>query len=70
MNTIEITELLSDGIGPELETSAHTVAEALPVNIGWDRVDWSLETRDLGGTLSTTEFTDVVIELIRRRLPA
>lgn len=55
MNSIEITELLGDGIGPELERSVHAVAGALPIDIGWDRVDWSLETREEKGAAAIDE---------------
>lgn len=46
---IEITELLGDGIGPELAAAVHTVAEALPVDFLFKPVDWSLETRERRG---------------------
>ncbi|MFZ0488362.1 MAG: isocitrate/isopropylmalate family dehydrogenase [Arenicellales bacterium] len=43
---IEVTELLGDGIGPELEKSIETVADAMPVEFRFDRIDWSLDTRE------------------------
>jgi isocitrate dehydrogenase (NAD+) len=46
MAALEITELLGDGIGPELERSVAAVAEALPMEIRFRRIDWSLETRE------------------------
>jgi len=49
LSTIEITELLGDGIGPELADSVHAVAESLPVDFKFHAVDWSLENRELRG---------------------
>ncbi len=49
MSTIEITELLGDGIGPELAESVHQVADSLPVDFKFIPVDWSLETREARG---------------------
>jgi isocitrate dehydrogenase (NAD+) len=43
---LEITELLGDGIGPELEVAVEAVADALPLEIRFRKVDWSLETRE------------------------
>lgn len=43
---IEVTELLGDGIGPELETSVETVADAMPVEFRFERIDWSLDARE------------------------
>lgn len=48
-NDIQVTELQGDGIGPELAESVHAVAEALPVNITFTPVDWSLATRERRG---------------------
>jgi isocitrate dehydrogenase (NAD+) len=47
---IKITELLGDGIGPELAQSVHTVADAMPVEFNFESIDWSLETRERRGT--------------------
>ena len=46
MSAIEITELLGDGIGPELEKSIHAVADALPIDFNFYPIDWSLENRE------------------------
>lgn len=46
MKALEITELLGDGIGPELEAAIEAVAGALPLEIRFRKVDWSLETRE------------------------
>lgn len=49
MSAIEITELLGDGIGPELAECVHAVAESLPVDFKFRSVDWSLENRRAKG---------------------
>jgi len=49
MSKILITELLGDGIGPELADSVHAVADALPAELEFLPVDWSLETRERRG---------------------
>lgn len=49
MSKIVITELLGDGIGPELAESLHAVAESLPADFEFRPVDWSLETREARG---------------------
>ena len=46
---INITELCGDGIGPELAQSIETVADALPMDLSFDKVDWSLERRERDG---------------------
>ncbi len=49
VNTIQITELQGDGIGPELAASVRAVADALPVDVNFIPVDWSLENREKRG---------------------
>lgn len=49
MSSIEITELLGDGIGPELAESVHAVADALPIDFNFRQVDWSLANREARG---------------------
>ncbi len=49
MSTIEITELLGDGIGPELAESVHAVAESMPLDVKFVPVDWSLPNREAKG---------------------
>ena len=49
MDTIELTELLGDGIGPELAAAVHRVAEALPTEFRFRPIDWSVETREATG---------------------
>ena len=43
--TLRITELLGDGIGPELRESVHAVAAELPEPIEFVPVDLSVERR-------------------------
>ena len=40
-----VTELLGDGIGAELSTAVHTLADALPIKLDFVPVDLSLENR-------------------------
>jgi len=49
VKTIEITELLGDGIGPELAESVHAVADSLPADFKFIPIDWSLENREAKG---------------------
>jgi len=49
MKTIEITELLGDGIGPELAESVHAVADSMPADFKFIPIDWSLENREAKG---------------------
>ena len=49
MSSIEITELLGDGIGPELAESVHAVAESLPIDLKFIPIDWSLQNREAKG---------------------
>jgi isocitrate dehydrogenase (NAD+) len=43
--TYPVTELLGDGIGPELSRAIHELAEALPIQLEFRPVDFSLENR-------------------------
>lgn len=58
MSAIEITELLGDGIGPELAESVHQVADSLPVDFRFIPVDWSLESREARGDAAIDEAFD------------
>lgn len=49
MSAIQITELLGDGIGPELAESLHAVADSLPAEFNFLPVDWSLPNRQKRG---------------------
>ena len=46
MGKINITELLGDGIGPELRESVHAVAATLPLEFNFIPFDLSLENRE------------------------
>lgn len=52
---IEITELLGDGIGPELETSIGEMLAELPLDFAVKKVDWSLERREAEGDAAMDE---------------
>ena len=62
MTVIEITELRGDGIGRELEEAIHTVAETLPIELSFDTVDWTVETRERLGV----ECIDAAEQSMRR----
>jgi isocitrate dehydrogenase (NAD+) len=49
LNTLHVTELLGDGISGELEASVAAIAKVLPLRLQFDKVDWSLESRDRNG---------------------
>ncbi len=48
MAKINITELLGDGIGPELRESVYAVADAMPLDFNFIPFDLSLENREKG----------------------
>lgn len=48
MGTIKITELLGDGIGPELRESVHAIADVLPIDFEFLPFDLSLKNRESG----------------------
>lgn len=48
MAAIRITELLGDGIGPELCESVHAIADVLPIDFEFLPFDLSLENRESG----------------------
>jgi isocitrate dehydrogenase (NAD+) len=49
METLEVVELLGDGIGPELQASVHAVVGRLPLDVRFAPVDLSLENRRARG---------------------
>ncbi|MFK7995167.1 MAG: isocitrate/isopropylmalate family dehydrogenase [Granulosicoccus sp.] len=49
VQSIQVTELQGDGIGPELAESVHAVADALPLDIVFRPIDWSLANREKRG---------------------
>ncbi len=48
MSKINVTELLGDGIGPELRESVYAVADILPIDFNFIPFDLSLENREKG----------------------
>ena len=48
MTAIKVTELLGDGIGPELRESVYAVADALPLDFDFIPHDLSLKNRESG----------------------
>lgn len=60
--TTVITELHGDGIGPELATAIHRIADALPIDLDFEGVDWSLERRERDGEMAI----DAAEESMRR----
>lgn len=65
MPALVITELLGDGIGPELRESVHGVAGSLPLEIDFEPIDLSLERRRAGAAAA---YDEVVASLARTRL--
>jgi isocitrate dehydrogenase (NAD+) len=47
--TYQVTELLGDGIGPELSRAVHSLADSLPVRLEFIPVDLTLENRRAQG---------------------
>ncbi len=43
--TYQVTELLGDGIGPELSRAVHTLCESLPIQLDFLPIDLTLENR-------------------------
>jgi isocitrate dehydrogenase (NAD+) len=50
MSSLEVTELLGDGIGPELRESVHTIADIIPLDLKFTEFDLSLENRESGNS--------------------
>lgn len=61
MKTVEIIELLGDGIGTELYESLHAVSDAMSVKFQYVPFDLSLENRQTGGRF----LFDQVVEAMR-----
>lgn len=55
---IVVTELLGDGIGPELESALTLLSESLPVNLHFEKIDWSVSRREKEGRLALDEGID------------
>lgn len=62
MKTIEIIELLGDGIGPELYDSLHAVSDILPLDFQYVPFDLSLENRMTGGRYLFDQVSDAMKE--------
>ena len=48
MSAIKVTELLGDGIGPELRESVYAIADALPIDFDFISFDLSLANCESG----------------------
>lgn len=46
MPPIRVTELLGDGIGPELREAVHEIVDVLPLSFEFEAIDFSLENRE------------------------
>ena len=66
MKTYKITELLGDGISPELSESVHSVIAQLPVKLEMEPVDLTLETRKRTGAKAY----DLALESMHRTAAA
>jgi isocitrate dehydrogenase (NAD+) len=62
LNTINVTELLGDGIGPELRKSVHAVINILPIDFEFIPFDLTVENRESGDR----ELFDKVIDSMQR----
>ena len=58
--TYQVTELLGDGIGPELSRAIHHLAEALPIDLEFVPVDFSLENRRSRGKAIYDEAVETI----------
>lgn len=58
--TYPVTELLGDGIGPELTRAVHCLADALPIKLDFLPVDLSLENRRAKGKAVYDELVEKV----------
>ena len=52
---LEVVELQGDGIGPELAGAVHRVADALPIDLQFRPVDWTLARRERDGEAAIDE---------------
>ncbi len=58
--TYQVTELLGDGIGPELSRAIHHLADALPVRLEFLAVDFGLESRRSRGSAIYDEAVEMI----------
>lgn len=59
-----VTELLGDGIGPELSKAVHTLADALPIHLDFRPIDLSLENRRARGKAVYDEAVASIVQTI------
>ncbi len=62
METIEVTELLGDGISQELNQAVKRIAEVIPLDFNFHSIDWSLSNREKLGEAAI----DMAEESLRR----
>jgi isocitrate dehydrogenase (NAD+) len=60
--TYQVTELLGDGIGPELSRAVHRLAGALPIYLDFRAVDFSLESRRARGPKLYDEAVEAITQ--------
>ena len=65
MSAIKISELLGDGIGPELRDAVHQVADVLPIELEFQPIDLSIENRRIAGV---SVYDDAVESMRANRL--
>ena len=58
--TYRVTELLGDGIGPELSRAIHRLADALPIRLDFVEVDLTLENRRARGKAVYDEAVEAI----------
>ena len=63
MTRLDITELLGDGIGPELREAIYAVADSLPLDFNFIPFDLTVENRESG---DNRELFDSVIESMQK----
>lgn len=64
MSSIEVVELLGDGIGPELRESVYAVTDALPLDIKYIPFDLTVENRESSGN---RHIFDEVSEMMKEK---
>lgn len=62
--TYPVTELLGDGIGPELSRAVHILADSLPIHLDFRPVDLSLENRRARGKAVYDETVESINQTI------
>ena len=67
MTAIKVTELMGDGIGPELQESVATIARALPIELEFEQIDWSLAPWLVIGAVFSIPFAAHLVVRISER---